>query len=70
MHCRELAENHGIVGLTRLGVLTMPSLMDLEAQEEIYWVSISRGDKSLTNLWPTLEDYDGKTVRGFSCGIV
>jgi hypothetical protein len=30
--------------------------VDLEAQEELYWVSISRGDQNLTSLWPTLEE--------------
>lgn len=30
--------------------------VDLEAQEEYYWVSISRGDKRLTSLWSTLEE--------------
>jgi hypothetical protein len=35
---------------------TYAKFVDLEAQEEYYWVSISRGDKSLTSLWPTLEE--------------
>jgi hypothetical protein len=30
--------------------------IDLEAQEELYWVNIHRGDQNLTSLWPTLEE--------------
>ena len=30
--------------------------IDLEAQEEFYWVSINRGDQNLTSLLPTLEE--------------
>lgn len=30
--------------------------IDLEAQEEFYWVSINRGNQNLVNLWPTLEE--------------
>ena len=30
--------------------------VDLVDQKELYWVSISRGDKRLTCLWPTLEE--------------
>lgn len=35
---------------------TYARFVDLEAQKEFYWVSISRGDKNLTSLWPTLEE--------------
>jgi hypothetical protein len=31
-------------------------LVDLEGQKELYWVSITLGDKRLTCLWPTLEE--------------
>jgi hypothetical protein len=30
--------------------------VDLVDQKELYWVSIRRGDKRLTCLWPTLEE--------------
>ena len=30
--------------------------IDLEAQEELFWVNIKRGDQNLTSLWPTLEE--------------
>ena len=30
--------------------------IDLDAQEELYWVNIERGDQNLTSLWPTLEE--------------
>jgi hypothetical protein len=30
--------------------------VDLADQRELYWVSISRGDKRLTCLWPTLDE--------------
>jgi hypothetical protein len=35
---------------------TCAKFIDLEAQEEFYWVSINRGDLNLTSLWPTLEE--------------
>jgi hypothetical protein len=35
---------------------TYAKFIDLEAQEEFYWVSINRGDQNLTSLWPTLEE--------------
>jgi hypothetical protein len=43
--------------LDRLGwECTYAKFIDLEAQEEYYWVSVSRGDKSLTSLWRSLEE--------------
>ena len=35
---------------------TYAKFIDLEAQVELYWVSIKRGDQNLTSLWPTLEE--------------
>jgi hypothetical protein len=35
---------------------TYGKFIDLEAQEEFYWVSINRGDQDLSSLWPTLEE--------------
>ena len=35
---------------------TYAKFIDMEAQEEFYWVSINRGDQNLTSLWPTLEE--------------
>ena len=35
---------------------TYARFVDLEAQKELYWVSINRGDKRLICLWPTLEE--------------
>jgi hypothetical protein len=35
---------------------TFAKFIDLEAQEELYWVSINRSDQNLTNLWSTLEE--------------
>jgi hypothetical protein len=45
--------------------------VDLEDQKELYWVSISRDDKNLTSLWPTLDEA-AMNVNRFvtSCGIV
>ena len=43
---------------------TYARFVDLEAQEQFYWVSISRGDKHLTSLWPTLEEA-ARTVTRF-----
>jgi hypothetical protein len=38
--------------------------VDLDDQKELYWISISRGDKRLTCLWPTLEEA-AKNVNRF-----
>ena len=35
---------------------TYGKFIDLEAQEEFYWVNINRGDQDLSSLWPTLEE--------------
>jgi hypothetical protein len=35
---------------------TYARFVDLEDQKELYWGSISRDDKNLTSLWPTLEE--------------
>jgi hypothetical protein len=35
---------------------TYAKFIDLEAHEELYWVSINRGDQNLTSLCPTLEE--------------
>lgn len=48
---------------------TYARFIDLEAQEEFYWVSISRGDKNLTSLWPTLEEA-AMTVNRFVASAV
>jgi hypothetical protein len=42
---------------------TYARFVDLEAQEEFYWVSISRGEKNLTSLWSTLEEAAMKVSR-------